>query len=78
MPLFFCFAAWNEEVELPRLLQRIHAAGAALNLDYKILAYEDGSSDLTRAMLDAETNNGLNLILSYAQQKKSSLGFFIL
>ena len=54
MTFYFCFAAWNEERELPRLLSRIHVAGSKLNMPYRIIAYDDGSRDRTREILESE------------------------
>lgn len=57
MTLYFCIAAFNEEKELPRLLARLDLAGKALEAQYQIIAYDDGSTDNTHTILKSFTSS---------------------
>ncbi len=45
--------AYNEVESLPRLVDEIHAAIAALDLDYQVIIVNDGSDDGTRELTEA-------------------------
>lgn len=51
--LIFVLPAYNEEANLPGLLERISASMRSAGLDYEVVVVDDGSTDGTARLLDS-------------------------
>lgn len=72
MKLWIGFAAFNEAPNLERLVSDIASACLALRQDFAIVAYEDGSTDATRNILESlQTRYPLTL---YSNPQNLGLG----
>lgn len=57
-PVWLVLPAYNEERSLPLLLERVDQAMFEADIEYRIVLVDDGSTDGTRALIEAEVSRG--------------------
>jgi|CZKM01.1.fsa_nt_gi dolichol-phosphate mannosyltransferase len=72
---------YNEEEVLPQLFQRLTAAANAWGVDYEVICVDDGSSDATWNLLQAQSKadarwRGISLARNFGHQTAISAGLY--